>query len=287
MKVRLGCIPCILKQAHNVACLSTDNPDIRRRILDRVMAALQTSSLERSPAEESDVAYRLAAELSGNADPYRNEKHRFNEQVMAMYDELARLAAEADEPLHAVVKLAIAGNMIDLGIEHPFDVEADLRSALGLSLAIDDYARFAREAAQARRLLYVADNAGEIVLDKLLIETMGVDEVTVAVREIAIINDATVTDARQVGLDRIAKVITTGHRGIGAPPACWGDAFRDAWDRADVVVSKGQGNFETLDEVEGNVFYLLKAKCEYVADELGVACNGIVLAHRSRLAAGG
>ena len=285
MKARLGCIPCILKQAHSVACLSTGNPDIRRRILDRVMAALQASSLERSPAEESDVAYRLAAELSGNADPYRSDKCRFNEQVLAMYDELSRLIAEADEPLHAAVKLAIAGNMIDLGIEHEFDLEADLRGAPDLTFAIDDYERFAQEVSGVRRLLYVADNAGEIVLDKLLIETMGIDDVAVAARDIPIINDATLHDAAQVGLDRIARIITTGHRGIGAPPTCWGQAFREAWERADVIVSKGQGNFETLDDADGNVFYLLKAKCDYVADELGVACNDIVLAYRSRIAA--
>lgn len=286
VKVGLGCIPCIMKQALNVARLSTGDEDVQREILNAVMAAVRVSAFDASPAEESNVAYVCAAAISGNADPYRREKHEFNQRVLSMYDDLAATVAHSEEPLRTAVKLAAAGNTIDLGIGHRFDLEADLATATDVTFAIDDFPRFADEIACARRLLYVADNAGEIVLDKLLIETMGVPEVTVAVRQAPLINDATMVDAREIALDDVATIITNGYDGIGAPLARVGGEFRDAWEGADVVVSKGQANFETLDDAGGNVFFLLKAKCEYVADELGVSFGQTVLIHASRLARG-
>jgi len=284
MKVRLGCVPCILRQALNVARLSSEDEGVQREILNEVMAAVRESDLDASPAEESNIAYVCAARISGNGDPYRREKHEFNQRVLSMYDDLATAVERSAEPLRTAVKLAVAGNAIDLGIGHQFDLEADLAGAGDLAFAADDFPRFADEIARARRLLYVADNAGEIVLDKLLIQTMEVPEVTVAVRQAPLINDATVADAREIGMDEVATIITNGYDGIGAPLERVGPEFRSAWEAADVVVSKGQANFETLDEAGGNVFFLLKAKCEYVADELGVSCGETVVIHASRLA---
>ena len=284
MKAKLGCIPCIVKQAANVACLSTEDPRLRRAIVDRVMEALGRSSLELSPAEESNVAYEAAARISGNADPYSEHKRRFNRKLLDMYGDLKALVEASDEPLRTASRLAIAGNMIDLGIGHAFDLEADLKAAVEMELAVDDYPRFSREVARADRVLLVADNAGEIVLDRLLVETMGVSSVTVAVREAPIINDATVEDAREIGLDKVATIITTGNAGLGIALRSAGSDFREAWQGADLVISKGQANFETLDAERGNIFFLLKAKCDYVARELGVRCGEIVLAHRSRVA---
>ena len=287
MKVRLGCVPCILRQALNVARLSSGDEGVQREILNEVMAAVRESDLNASPAEESNIAYVCAARISGNADPYRREKRKFNQRLLSMYDDLAATVAHSEEPLRTAVKLAVAGNAIDLGIGHRFDLEADLAGAADLTFAVDDFALFASEVAGARRMLYVADNAGEIVLDKLLIKTMEAPEVTVAVRQVPLINDATVADAREIGMDEVATIITNGYDGIGAPPGRVGPEFRSAWEAADVVVSKGQANFETLDDAGGNVFFLLKAKCEYVADELGVSCGEPVLIHASRLAGKG
>jgi len=285
VKARLGCIPCILKQALSAACLSTEDPAVRREILNDVMAALGETTLSLSPAQESMPAYRIAAALSGNADPYRERKSQFNRLLMARYEELRGIVAGAADPLRAAVKLSIAGNRIDLGIDFKFDLDADLSRAQEIAFSVDDYGLFAQAVADPGPVLLVADNAGEIVLDKLLIETLDAQDVTVAVRRAPIINDATLRDAEEVGLAEVAKVITTGYAGMGAPLACVGEAFREAWERAGVVISKGQANFETLDEADGNIFFLLTAKCEYVADELGAALGDVVLAHSSSLRA--
>lgn len=284
MKVRVGCIPCIMKQAFNVARLSTDDAGVQREILNEVMDAVRVSAFDASPAEESNVAYLCAARISGNADPYCRKKHEFNQRLLSMYDDFAATVAHSAEPLRTAAKLAVAGNAIDLGIEHLFDLETDMARATELTFEIDDFPRFADEIARARHVLYVADNSGEIVLDKLLIKTMAVPNITVAVRQAPLINDATMVDAREIAMGDVATIITNGYDGIGAPLARVGPQFRSAWEEADVVVSKGQANFETLDDAGGNVFFLLKAKCDYVADELGVSCGQTVLIHASRLA---
>ena len=287
VRAKLGCIPCIVRQAFNAACLSTEDVAVRREILNDVMKVLGESTLSLSPAQESMPAYKIAASLSGNADPYREQKSQFNRLLMDRYEELRGIVASAQDPLRAAVKLSIAGNRIDLGIAFAFDLDADLHRAQEMAFAVDDYERFARSVAEAGPVLFVADNAGEIVLDRLLIETLDSDDVTVAVRPAPVINDATLRDAEEVGLTDVAKVITTEYAGLGAPLTCVGDAFREAWERADMVISKGQANFETLDDADGNIFFLLTAKCDYVAEELGVSLGDIVLAHSSRLRSDG
>jgi len=177
------------------------------------------------------------------------------------------------------VRLAATGNVIDLGIGVAFDIEREVEKALETPFAVDDFAKFEEDLKRARKLLYIGDNAGEIVFDKVLIEEIhkvGDYQVIFVVRGGPCINDALREDAEEVGMDEVAKVIDTGSDGIGIPWKEVSEEFREAFLEADLRISKGQGNFETLNGRPEPIYFVLKAKCEAVARELGVRYGDVV-----------
>lgn len=182
------------------------------------------------------------------------------------------------EPLHYAIKAAILGNIIDLGIGMEFDLDRDAEKIFSEPLAIDHYREFREILASGRmNILYLGDNAGEIVFDMLLIDELRHDhDVTYTVKSGPIINDATIQDALYVGMTDMVKVIETGSNGIGVKWNGVSEEFRTAFEKADIILSKGQGNFETINDCPGDIFFLLRAKCEFVAEELGVKLGDIV-----------
>jgi uncharacterized protein with ATP-grasp and redox domains len=291
MKARVGCIPCFVKQGLSAARLSTQDPAAQQRVLDEVLRRIQGLSLESSPALLSQIVYAAVREMTGVADPFAEAKRRTNRLALELLPELRRRIAASPDPLHAAIKVALAGNVVDLGIGgHAFDLERDVARGLDADLAVDDYPAFLTALAGRRtsassaglRLLYVCDNSGEIALDRLLIERLGARcEVTASVKSRPIINDATMEDAEEVGLPAVARVIETGSDDIGVNWERCSREFIETFRAADLVLAKGQGNFETLDEAPGEIFFLLKAKCPEVAVELGVA-EGAQVFLRSR-----
>ena len=162
--------------------------------------------------------------------------------------------------------------MIDVGV-HDNLREEDIKRSLSQSLAgpfAGDLDSFRAAISEAGEILYLADNTGEIVFDRLLIERLPAPGITVAVRGAAVLNDATLADARVAGLDQVAQVIDNGS---GAPGTILGEcsaAFRERFESADMIIAKGQGNFETLAGGPGNIFFLLKVKCSVVAAHTGL-----------------
>jgi damage-control phosphatase, subfamily I len=280
MKIRLDCIECIVRQARMTAERSTADPALRLRIVTETMRRVLAAPLVRSPAEHSLAAYATAAELSGVADPFLASKDEQNAHALAMYDELRDRVARAADGLRTAAKLAVAGNVVDLGIGLAFDVRAEIEKVLAGELAIDDFAAFARELGAARTLLYLCDNCGEIVFDKLFIAAMRARfpalRVTAVVKGAPIINDATLREADRVGLAEAAEVVSTGCACIGAPLRDIDPRIAERMRASDLVVSKGQGNFETASDLPRPIYFLLKAKCPCVADELGVRFGDVV-----------
>ena len=238
-----------------------------------------------SPALLSQIVYATVREMTGVADPFAQARRETNRRALALLPELRRRIAASPDPLHAAIKVALIGNVVDLGIGgHAFDLERDIAQGLDAVLAVDDYPAFRAALKDCRRLLYVCDNSGEIAFDRLLIEDLRARcQVTASVKSRPIINDATMQDAEEVGLPAVADVIETGSDDIGVN---WERASREfiaAFRAADLVLAKGQGNFETLDETPGEIFFLLKAKCPEVAAELGVSEGALVfLCSRAR-----
>ncbi|MFC1551764.1 DUF89 domain-containing protein [Candidatus Latescibacterota bacterium] len=279
MKLELECMPCIMKQAYNTARRSTVDENIIREILDRTAEYVATLDMDQTPADASYFAYLKTRELTGNADPYKKEKRRYNDICLSIAPDIRKRIDNSDDPLYTAIKAAIFGNLIDLGIGFAFDIEKDMETIFSREPDINDYEELKAILRSGRKkILYLGDNAGEIVFDRLFIEKIKDDhDVTFVVKKGPIINDATMEDAVHTGITDIVRVIDTGSDGIGVKWSEVSDEFREMYDSADLIISKGQGNFETNSDKRPNIFFLLKAKCESVARKLNVDFGDIVI----------
>jgi len=267
-----------MKQAYNTAVRATDDRKLIRLVLNRTAEYVMKLDLNTTPADASNFAYKVTTEVTGNRDPYREDKRRFNDLCLERAPALRRRIGDSPDPLKAAVRLAILGNVIDMGIGYSFDLGRELERFLDLSLATDDYDVFRRRLeGGGRKILYIGDNAGEIVFDMLLVEMLSREhDVTFVVKGGPIINDATMEDAEYIGLTGMVEVIDTGSDGIGVKWSGVSDTFAERFGKADLVISKGQGNFETLSDREKEIYFLLRAKCESVARVLGVDYGDVV-----------
>jgi hypothetical protein len=209
-------------------------------------------------------------------DPFRDLKEESIRKALSLYPELTEMVKASKDPLRTAVMLAIIGNVIDFGANPEFRLEREIERGLAQKPAIDHYEDLRNHMDHAREILYMGDNAGETVFDRVLIETMG-KPVTFVVRESPIINDAVKEDAVKSGLDEVATIISSGCDAPGTVLSRCSAAFVDRFERADLVISKGQGNYETLSREKGPIFHLLKAKCPVIAQDLGVKVGDTVI----------
>ena len=277
MKTSVDCLACFMDQALRVARISTTDETVHLDVARAVATLLPQMEMSLTPPENSVAVYATIARITGCADPYLALKKASNDQALAILPDLLREVAQGEAPLLAAIRLAIAGNIIDYGAMRSFDVEATLARARIIPFVIDAsrqlFERVCRLPARSR-VLYLADNCGEIVYDSLVIRClvdMGL-EVIVAVKEGPIINDALFADALACGLDQYSRIITNGTACPGTPLASCSVEFLHAFRGADLIFSKGQGNFETLSEVvaetEADIFFLLTVKCPVVGAHL-------------------
>jgi len=221
-------------------------------------------------------------------DPFAEIKRRTNQQVLELLPALRERIRQSDDPFRTAAKLALGGNIIDFGVPRPFALEPTIDELLRSEPKVDEIDRLRERASAAKRVLYLADNAGEIAFDRLLIEQLGAPErVTVAVRGGPALNDALRADAEQVGLGDLARVIDSGLALAGTDVDRSSAELQQAVSRADLVIVKGQGNFETLhDDDRYPTFFLFMVKCAVVASFTGLAEGSAVVASRSALAQG-
>ena len=283
MRIHFDCIPCLLRQTIDVVRLVTDDEDIHERVLHEVLLDLNRADLQLSPPAMAQRIHRVIRRLTGMEDAYRSIKERSNEFALSIYPGMKEIVEKSDNPFETAVRLSIAGNIIDFGV-HGALLELDESLIHGsiqyaLNTHIDGGAVNALQNSivNSKRILYLADNAGEIVFDRLLIEKMPMDRVIVAVRGHPIINDATMEDAEVAGLTDLVKVISNGSDAPGTLLDDCSEEFRNIFDSADIVLSKGQGNYETLSGVNKNVVFLLKVKCPVIAQDIGVDMGSIII----------
>lgn len=175
------------------------------------------------------------------------------------------------------IRLAIIGNIIDFGPNYRmFDIEKDVHVGKKQPFAMCDYSALKKAVGQSDTILYIGDNAGEIVFDKLLVKTLK-KPVTFVVRDAPIINDATMEDTIQTGMDKAAEVISSGSELPGTVPHLCSKEFNELFNRATCIISKGQENYETLSEIDRPIFFLLKVKCPVIARHMGASVGDIVL----------
>jgi uncharacterized protein with ATP-grasp and redox domains len=276
MKVYLDCYPCFFQQALNVTRWISADESTTRKILLEVSELLPKIPAEATPPEIGREVYRIVSRLTGVLDPYAEIKESCTQQALALYPDLKDRVRSADDPLRKAIRIAIAGNVIDFGSNTPFNLEKDLESILNQIFAIDHYDTFKAALACAEDILYIADNAGETVFDRVLIEELG-KTVTYVVRERPIINDALREDALAAGIDKVANIISSGADAPGNILRLCSDEFFKVYEASDFIISKGQGNFEGLSEERKPIFFLLKAKCNVIAGHIGVDRGSIIL----------
>lgn len=279
MKTELECLPCFFGQITRTLNYAGVNGDRGRSILLKAEKIIERASLDEVPARTTTLIHRILREETG-VDPYKQVKDSYNRIALDRLTRLRRLAAEMPDRLEGSVRIAIAGNVIDFGIYESFDLDRSLSESFHLPLSSIDYNNFAQVAADARRILFLCDNAGEIVFDRVLIESLRErgKEVTAVVKGYPVINDATLDDASAAGLAECATVIDNGNDGIGTLLEACSQQFMEAYRSADLIISKGQANYETLvQEKDARTFFLFKVKCPVVARALNRENGDIVL----------
>ncbi len=276
MKTYLDCLPCFVEQALRASRIATDDDKLIKQVLDEVGDMIKEIPMENTPAESGILIYGKIREITGVTDPYRKIKQQHIAEAKTLYPELEKMAMASDDPLLTAIRLAIAGNVIDLGINKTFDIVADVKKILKQDFGIFDYEAFKTKLAAAESILYIGDNAGESVFDKILIKQLK-KPVKYTVRSQPIINDATMEDALASGLDAVAELIESGSIAPGTILNRCTPEFMRIYRNADMVISKGQGNYEGLSDEKRTIFFLLKAKCPVIAGDLGVKEGDIIL----------
>ncbi len=223
--------------------------------------------------------HRLAREHFNNNDLYSIEKHNANQLLLNQYDVWKERVQKSNDPFHTAAKLAVIGNIIDYGAGTVRnDISAQIEELYAQDLKLDLTEMLRSEIEKADNILYLGDNCGEIVFDKLFIETFNHSNVTFVVRGKPVINDVTLEDARQVGMDQVSRVISNGSDAPSTIPELCAEEFVETFNKADLVISKGQGNYEGLmNYIHPNLFFMLIAKCKPMADMLGVQKNDMVV----------
>ena len=280
MKTFLDCVPCFVRQALDSARLATDDEQIHEQVVRKTLRLAADLDMSQPPPAIGQKIHRLIRRLIGDNDPYHELKQQFNRLAMKMCIELAERVKSSEDPLETAVRLAIAGNIIDLGVNAELaepQVEKAIAQSLTEPLDMEALKEFRNATNQAKDILYIGDNAGEIVFDRLLIEQLPTENITFVVKAGPIINDATIEDAEIVGLTDIVNVIDNGSDAPGTILESCSQDFRRRFNEADLVIAKGQGNYETLSDVNKNIFFMLKTKCPVIARNLGCEVGEMIL----------
>lgn len=277
MKASMDCYVCLMGQAITAARQVQADEPTRFRIVNRVLKELVDFNPEKTPAVIADFAHRFTRQETGVADPFREAKQRATHEALALYPHLKQLVKDAADPFETALRLAIAGNILDLALLKNIDLEENIDQALREPLAIDHTAGLRQAIEQAEWVLYLADNAGETVFDRLLIEQIAPKPVKYVVKGGPASNDATMQDAVEAGLDQVAEIVTTGYDSVGIVLDHSSPEFLNLFQTAPVIILKGMGNFESLNLTDERMFFLLQAKCDAIASFLKVAKKGNVV----------
>jgi len=263
--------------------MTTDDENIQTKVLQEVMKHLQNISFTDSPPKLSREVHKIIREITGSKDPYKKIKDTSNEVAKKKYSYLKKLVIESDDPLLMAIKLSIVGNVIDFGTTNRFDVNKMIDHAIKQEFDISSYLQFQHTLEQSKTILFLADNAGEIFYDKLLLEELAKKQkqITYVVKANPILNDALTEDTKFAGIDKLAKVIEwdSGQK-LSSPGIILSYAsekFLEIFKSSDMVLSKGQGNYEGLSDIDRDVFFMLVVKCPLVAQDINSEMSKLIL----------
>ncbi len=299
MKTSLDCFPCFLKQTVIALKLAGADEALQKKVFSAVSEEIKRADVSRPPAWTTTFIHRKIREIL-KGDPFKDVKERYNQITLSLYPELKKMVNSSNDPLWTATRLAIAGNVIDFGIFTSIDIKGTIEKAIKEELAVDQFELFKKEVSSTQDILYLLDNAGEIVFDRLLIEVlkdMG-KRIIAVVKGAPVLNDCTITDAEETFPPGTTEIIDNGSDAVGTIIEFTSPAFRVIFEKIPLIISKGQGNFETLSTFtpapenlrfsgdpflsERNlnskkIFFLFQSKCEVVSRELGLPVGSMLL----------
>ncbi|MEN2983416.1 MAG: ARMT1-like domain-containing protein [Dictyoglomaceae bacterium] len=281
MRTRVECFPCFLNQVISATKRILDDEEKKIFVVKESAKVLPELFYENSPAYNTYLVLKRAYEILGNPDPYYEEKRKYNKIALNLYPILKEIVKNSRDPLYTAIKIAISGNIIDLGILDisKLNLKDYIREVLDIPLALDHFEYFKEEIKKAENIVYLLDNAGEIVFDKIFIEELKDKKIFGVVNTYPIINDALMEDALEIKLNEVCKIIESGTQIVGKIPELGSSEFKEIFNNADLIIAKGQGNYENLNDRDLNIFFLLKAKCEIIAKSFGVKYGDLILAY--------
>ncbi|MBF0542324.1 MAG: DUF89 family protein [Nitrospirae bacterium] len=266
--------------------MTLDRVDISEELkmdcMFQVAEQVRIADPDKTPAHITTFIYRKIMEYAKN-DPYRIVKLQYNKIAMGLMPELSKLINDSHDPLWTASRIAIAGNIIDFGLFKEFDIGAIIKRSLQPKIAVDEYQRFKEYINNNKKILYLLDNSGEVVFDMMLIKVlieMGKD-VTAIVKGKPIINDVTMEDAMQIGLTDICSVIDNGSDAVGTIREWCSPEFIHLYNNAPLIISKGQGNFETLHQDNTKILFLFQSKCDVISRWLNLEKGSMLLGSKT------
>lgn len=283
MKIQQECLPCIVRQSIEAARKATDDEKLQQKIITYALEQLSKITFNETSPYMGRVVHRYIKECTGIEDPYVELKEEYNKIAEEICDtfKLKDVVSRSEHPFETACNLAIAGNIIDFSVYTYVDkkqIEATITESISNKLDNELLATFKEKIQASKKILYIGDNAGEIVFDKLLVELLPKDKTTYVVKGGPLVNDALMEDAVAVGMTELVPVIDVGCDCQGVIMDLCSQAFKKCFDEADLIISKGQANYETLSHIKDkDIFYLLKAKCQNIADHIGCPRNASVL----------
>lgn len=278
------CFDCDLNQMKKISAFLRLDKEKEERLIKIAGDYLKTCDMAKTNPEIMGGIWGLIKDIIGTDNPYEEIKSYYNQIVLSMSDMIRSLIDQSGGRLECGLKLAIAGNLIDFAARHTFDEDTFkelIQDIADTEIAIDHSKQLFQAVKSSCTLLYLGDNCGEIVLDKLFIELLKEYNpelyVYYGVRGKPIVNDVTADDAREAGMQEAAEVISNGDGSLGTVLPRTSPQFQEIFRTADVVIGKGQGNYEGLQECrKENLFFLFMAKCDIVAEPLGVKRMSVV-----------
>ncbi len=277
MRIFLDCLPCLLRQVHEATCMTTDDETIQVLIMDEALDTLSKYKKYSCAPELCEAMHTIVKRYTGVEDPYAEIKSSDISEALKLETIIKNFKFREENRLLNALKVSATGNVMDSAIYKNLDIKKCFIEELEKPFAICDKDEFDKDIVKAEKVLIIGDNAGEVVFDKFLAAYLSCNhKVIYAVRDAAIINDATVEDAIKTGITEYSEVMSTGCGMPGAVYKLCSEKFQNIFNSADIVISKGQGNYEALSDTSRDIYFLLKAKCHRIAQDLDVEINEYV-----------
>lgn len=276
MQTYLDCYPCFLRQSIEAARMAGASQTQQHDVVVQVLDRLRKIAPGTTPPEMGLEIHRLVRDITGNPDPYWKVKKEATQKALQMLPKLRAIRDASDNKLETAIRLSIAGNIIDFGLNKSYELWEEVERVLDQEIAINDIELLRDELMHSDTVLFLADNAGETVFDLLLIELLS-KHVIYVTKGGPVLNDATREDALAAGIDKVAKVVDNGCQAPGTILSLSSADFQNHFKEAELILAKGMGNYETLSEVNAPIFFLLQVKCPVIARDIGAEVGSTIV----------